>query len=219
MDLTETRRAALRAVIKEKFGGNQTAFARAVGRQADYISRCLSGKKNLGEDLVREFEDTLRLRKYYFDSPESLGVDQLTPWDDTRARGRIPVVGAARLGDNGHFVELEYPTGHGDGYIDIPSNDPNAYALRCEGDSMAPRIKHGEFVIAEPGHMVTPGDEVVVKASDGRVMVKTFLYRRDGRVHLVSVNEAHPPVAIEEGQVDVMHYVGAIAKASRWVAE
>lgn len=132
---------------------------------------------------------------------------------------RIPVVGGARLGDNGHFVELEYPAGHGDGYIDIPSSDPNAYALRCEGDSMSPRIKHGEFVIVEPGHAVVAGDEVVVKASDGRVMVKTFLYRRDGRVHLDSVNEAHPRVAIDEAQIDALHYVGAIAKASRWVAE
>ena len=47
-----------------------------------------------------------------------------------RAGRRIPVVGHARLGDNGHFVELEHPVGHGDGYIDLPTADPNAYALR-----------------------------------------------------------------------------------------
>lgn len=219
MDQTEIRRAVLRAVIREKFAGNQTAFARAVGRQADYISRCLSGKKNLGEDLVREFEDILHLPKYYFDSVQHQVAAESVARYEVKLRGRIPVVGGARLGDNGHFVELEYPAGHGDGYIDIPSSDPNAYALRCEGDSMSPRIKHGEFVIVEPGHAVVAGDEVVVKASDGRVMVKTFLYRRDGRVHLDSVNEAHPRVAIDEAQIDALHYVGAIAKASRWVAE
>lgn len=219
MDILETRRAILRAFIAERFGGNQTAFARAVGRQPDYISRCLSGKKNLGEELVREFERLLHLPPYYFDG---LGARQTLsdgPVYNVPRGNRIPVVGAARLGDNGHFVELEYPAGHGDGYLDIPSNDPNAYALRCEGDSMSPRIKHGEFVIVEPGHAVAPGDEVVVKASDGRVMVKTYLYRREGRVHLLSVNEAHPQVAIDEAQIDAMHYVGAIAKASRWVAE
>ena len=129
---------------------------------------------------------------------------------------RIPVVGSALLGDNGHFVELEYPVGHGDGWVDIASRDPNAYALRCRGDSMKPRIQSGEFVVVEPNTEPTPGDEVLVKAVDGRVMVKKYLYRRDGRVHLISVNEAHPSIAIEENNIAAMHYVGAIVKVSRW---
>lgn len=129
---------------------------------------------------------------------------------------RIPVVGSALLGDNGHFVELEYPVGHGDGWVDIASRDPNAYALRCRGDSMKPRIQSGEFVVVEPNTEPTPGDEVLVKAVDGRVMVKKYLYRRDGRVHLISVNEAHPSIAIEERDIAAMHYVGAIVKVSRW---
>lgn len=130
---------------------------------------------------------------------------------------RIPVVGTAQLGDNGHFVELEYPVGHGDGYVDIASRDPNAYALRCRGDSMKPRIQAGEFVVIEPNQEAVPGDEVLVKATDGRVMVKRYLYRRDGRVHLLSVNEAHGPTALEESEVEAMHYVAAIVKAARWV--
>lgn len=129
---------------------------------------------------------------------------------------RIPVVGTAQLGDNGHFVELEYPAGHGDGWVDIASRDPNAYALRCRGDSMRPRIRSGEFVVVEPGTEPAPGDEVLIKATDGRVMIKTYLYRREGRVHLVSVNEAHPSIALDEREVAAMHYVGAIVKASRW---
>ncbi len=129
---------------------------------------------------------------------------------------RIPVVGTAQLGDNGHFVELEYPAGHGDGWVHIASRDPNAYALRCRGDSMKPRIRSGEFVVVEPNTEPSPGDEVLVKAADGRVMIKTYLYRREGRVHLVSVNEAHPSIALDEREVAAMHYVGAIVKASRW---
>src|SRR5690606_9028328 len=129
------------------------------------------------------------------------------PVGPIRRGSRIPVVGTAQLGDNGHFVEMEYPVGHGDGYIDLPTNDPSAYAVRCRGDSMAPRIQHGEFVIVEPGVEVQPGDEVLVKAKDGRVMVKKYLYRRDGRVHLVSVNDAHPSINIEERDIEAMHYV------------
>lgn len=128
----------------------------------------------------------------------------------------IPVVGAAKLGDSGNFCELEYPVGHGDGRIDWPSRDPNAYALRCKGDSMKPRIRHGEFVIVEPNHPVTPGDEVLVKAKDGRVMVKQLAYVREGMVYLDSINEAHPRISILQEEMDAFHYVAGIAKSALW---
>lgn len=128
----------------------------------------------------------------------------------------IPVLGMAQLGDNGHWSDLEYPVGHGDGYVDFPSRDPDAYALRCVGDSMRPRIRDGEFVIIEPNHEPEPGDDVLVKSIDGRVMVKTFLYKRAGRIHLVSINEAHPSVAIAQEEIEKMHYVVAYTRASMW---
>jgi len=130
---------------------------------------------------------------------------------------RIPVVGSAQLGDNGHFVELEYPVGYGDGWVDVLSTDPNAYALRCRGDSMRPRIRDGEYIVAEPNREVAPGDQVVVKARDGRVMVKTYLYRRDGRIHLQSVNESHPSIVLLPDEVEAMHCVTNIT--TRYVTE
>lgn len=128
----------------------------------------------------------------------------------------VPVVGTAKLGDDGNFCELEYPVGHGDGRIDWPSRDPNAYALRCKGDSMKPRIRHGEYVVVEPNHAVSPGDEVLVKSKDGRVMVKQLAYIRDGMVYLDSVNEMHPRLSIQQDQLDAFHYVAGIAKSALW---
>lgn len=128
----------------------------------------------------------------------------------------IPVVGTAKLGDDGNFCELEYPVGHGDGRIDWPSRDPNAYALRCKGDSMKPRIKHGEFVVVEPNHPVNPGDEVLVKAKDGRVMVKELAYIREGMVYLASINESHARISIPYEQLEAFHYVAGIAKSAMW---
>lgn len=129
---------------------------------------------------------------------------------------RIPVVGMASLGDNGFWADLEVVPGQGDGFLDFPSEDPNAYSLRCKGDSMLPRIKDGEFVVVEPSHPVEAGDEVLVRAHDGRVMVKTFLYARAGRTHLSSINETHAPIAIDNEQIERMHFVGAIVKSKYW---
>ena len=126
------------------------------------------------------------------------------------------MVGTAQLGDDGYWAELEAPAGFGDGYIPFPVKSSNAYALRCRGDSMKPRIKDGEFVIVEPDQVPCPGDEVLVKAKDGRVMVKELLYIRDDTVHLLSVNEAHGKLALPLSAIDCMHYVAAITKRSMW---
>lgn len=131
--------------------------------------------------------------------------------------GLIPVVGMAQLGSNGYFEALDYPVGHGDGYVRIFSDDPNAYALKVIGDSMEPRIRSGEFVLIEPNKTFMAGDEVLVKTMDGQSMIKVFMYRRDGEVRLLSVNDSHPPITLLDEAIDKIHPVGAILKSSRFV--
>lgn len=130
---------------------------------------------------------------------------------------RVPVVGSAQLGDNGYWAELEYPVGHGDGYVEWPARDQDAYALRCIGESMRPRIKPGEFAIIYPNHPPTSGDEVLVKATDGRVMIKELAYVRDGVMTLLSVNEAHGKVNIPLDNVEKCQFVAGIAKKVQWI--
>lgn len=129
---------------------------------------------------------------------------------------RVPVVGTAQLGDEGYWTELGHPVGAGDGYLDVPSNDGNAYAVRVVGDSMYPRIRSGEYVVCEPNHAYGPGDEVLVVTTDGRSMVKEFLYLRDGQLVLHSVNDGHGRLTIPHEQVEKIHFVAAIVKSARW---
>jgi phage repressor protein C with HTH and peptisase S24 domain len=138
------------------------------------------------------------------------------PSEGVGAVKRLPVVGTAQLGDNGFFVELEYPVGFGDGYVEHSTNDKDAYALQCKGDSMRPRIKPNEFVVVEPNTRVSNGDEVLVKCIKGRVMVKELLYIRDGEVHLGSVNESFAKITIPLAEIESMQYVGGIVKSSKW---
>jgi Predicted transcriptional regulator len=128
----------------------------------------------------------------------------------------VPVLGNTQLGHGGYWSELQYPVGNGDGYIRWPSYDKEAYALKCVGDSMVPRIKEGEYVIIEPNHNYHPGDEVLVVTEDGEVMVKTFLFERDGFYHLLPVNEDHAPVRVAKLKVTQIQYVAGIAKSSLW---
>lgn len=129
----------------------------------------------------------------------------------------VPVVGKAMLGSDGYFDDLDYPPGHGDGYIDIVSSDPDAYGLKMVGSSMHPRIKSGEFVLIEPNHRYQTGDEVLVKTTDGRAMVKEFIYFRDGQYRFDSISDGYPPIFLDEHLIEKVHYVAAILKPSKYI--
>ena len=61
-----TPREILKALIDERFGGNQSAFARAVGRTAPQINQYLSGYRNLDVKFSRLMEQKLMLPEGYF---------------------------------------------------------------------------------------------------------------------------------------------------------
>jgi phage repressor protein C with HTH and peptisase S24 domain len=159
------------------------------------------------------------------DTPQALKTDGLTiessqnnntdmdEW--TVKRGSVPVVGTAQLGNNGYFEEEGYPAGHGAGFLKIQRDDPDAYGLRVVGDSMSPRIKHGEFVVIEPNQPAVQYEEVLVKTVDGRKMIKVFAQLQDGFYRFESVNEDHPPIHVAVEQVEAIHYVAGILKRSR----
>lgn len=126
----------------------------------------------------------------------------------------VPIVGSAQLGDNGFWTDMDYPIGCGDGFIQWPTQDKDAYALKCKGESMVPRIKSGEYVVVEPNHKYLSGDEVLIVTKDSRIMVKIYLYLRDSTYTLVSINENHPPIKLNADEIEKIHYVAGIAKES-----
>ncbi|BEG78444.1 helix-turn-helix domain-containing protein [Achromobacter xylosoxidans] len=73
-DIYAVRLERFRLLLNERFGGKQSAIANAVGKPANYVSRVLSGAKKLGEEMVREFEESLGLPAYWFDGLDILGA-------------------------------------------------------------------------------------------------------------------------------------------------
>lgn len=135
------------------------------------------------------------------------------PEKELRSINMIPVLGKAKLGDEGYFDVMDYPVGQGDGYLHATSHDPAAYAVRVNGHSMRPRIKDGEFVVIEPNRAAAPGDEVLVRTNDGKCMVKEYLYYRDGTYCLGSVNQEVANIFEPLDNIAVMHVVAGIYKS------
>jgi SOS-response transcriptional repressor LexA len=75
----------------------------------------------------------------------------------------------------------------------IKAMHADAFALRIDGDSMDPDIRHGDLVILSPSAEAVDGKAAVVQL-DGQIGVTCKLFRRDGRtIHLVPINDELPP--------------------------
>ena len=189
------------------------------------VSQYLLGRRPLNPKAARAFAQFLRVKIEEFSPRLAAEISTYTVSEDTGSypapnlsRG-VPIVGTAQLGPEGFWCELQHPVGNGDGRIRMESRDEQAYAVRVVGDSMHPRIKSGEYVIVEPNVPVQPGDEVLIVTKDGRSMVKELLARRDGLVHLNSVNDSHGRMTLRDADIEKIHHIAAIAKSSLLIPE
>lgn len=207
---------------------SQKELADATGLSQTTISDIERGRNDGSREIIA-LAKVLRVQAQwlaYGTQPKLLGTEDIDYGNVTTgivipasSRTRVPVVGTAQLGDDGYWAEMDYPTGHGDGYVKFQTDDKNAYAVRCRGTSMMPRIRDGEFVVVEPSKTPFPGDDVLVKHIDGRIMVKRYLYERDGMVHLISINEAFPPHAFPRSEIELFQFVSSIAMKGHWMED
>jgi len=83
----------------------------------------------------------------------------------------------------------------------IKARYSDAFAVRIDGNSMAPDIAHGDLVILSPSAAAIDGRAAVVQLVE-QIGVTCKLYRREGEtVHLVPINEQYSPVSVPASQV------------------
>lgn len=196
-------------LLKEK-GMKDADFARAMEVAPSYVGNWKT--RGIPSDRLPKAADVLGVSIDYLTGRIAAPIANDVPRVDLS--GKIPVVGYAKLGDDGYFADLEVdqPQGTGD-YIALGPAAPKGYAIRCEGESMMPRIQPNEYVIAEADKAPEPGDEVVVYDTQGRVMVKRFLYWRADRLYLQSINAAVANLSLPKEEVrDVLPVLAIVPK-------
>ena len=122
----------------------------------------------------------------------------------------IPVVGTTQGGPDHHWEELGYPPGWGDEYAVLESDDPHAYLLRVEGDSMSPRINEGEYVLVTPSIQAQPGDIIVARLISGEVMLKNFKADYGDEIALESHNHGYALRTLRRMEIVFMHLVSGV---------
>ena len=129
---------------------------------------------------------------------------------------QIPIIGSAQAGPDGYWDDLGHLE-HGDGFITASSKDPDAYALRVRGDSMAPAIKNGQIVVIEPSSPPHLGENVLVCTTDGLCMIKELRLDNtiDNEYTLGSINDNHHAITVQKINVTRLHPVTMVVVASK----
>lgn len=203
MDMKKIRQTKLAGWFKDKT---------LPSKEKSYISQLMSGKSSFGEKAARRLERDYGMPPGFLDSNEELQSDEIE-FVGFVPNGMVKVVGEAFLGIDGAVDMIEAL----EGWVQIYSDDKDAYALKVKGDSMWPRIQSGEYVVVEPNTVVRSGDEVFVRTVEGKNMVKILNKTRDGSYQFTSVNNTHPPITVDPREVEKMHYVAAIVKPTKFI--
>ncbi|MHC4984966.1 MAG: S24 family peptidase [Planctomycetota bacterium] len=78
----------------------------------------------------------------------------------------------------------------------IKAQYPDAFALQIDGESMAPEIAHGDWVILSPSAPAADGRAAVVQLA-GQIGVSCKLYRKSGEdIHLVPILDELAPLTV-----------------------
>lgn len=201
---------------------SQPKIAARTGLAQSTVGRTIRGDSNASSHNLKLIAeafgvdvDTLFLDEDAFaralnvpQAQKSANVLELMGAVPLRATRNVPVVGTTQGGPPDRiWLETGHPVGHSDLFLEVATSDPHAYGLRVVGDSMAPRIMEGEWIVIEPSVECHPGDEVVVRTLEGEVMVKVFAAKHEDTIYLDSVNQSFKRITKTLAELDFMHYV------------
>lgn len=221
MEISDIRRENLRSLMKQRFEGKQARLADALGKSANYISRCLSismpaaSRKNIGEDFAREIEQVLGLDRYQLDKagmPKDASQAEIISnaqylgpidvWDDDTP-----------LDDDEVYVpflkEVELSAGSGRTAVHQSHNQKlrfgkmtlrrqnvqpaEAVCVTVSGNSMEPVLPHGSTVGVDQGCTAITDGKMYAINHGGQLRVKTLYRLPGGGMRMRSYNrEEHP---------------------------
>ncbi|PSW48367.1 helix-turn-helix transcriptional regulator [Photobacterium leiognathi subsp. mandapamensis] len=193
---------------REELKLSKTEVAKAANSSVTMVSKWEAGM-GMGFDYAARVAEKLNVSlEWLYYGGEEIGL-ACSP------SAHIPIVGNTQAGPDRAWLDLGYPAGYSDEYVDFPTKARNVYALKVVGNSMSPRILEGEAVLVDPESEPATGEEVVVRLTTGAVMVKTLAAIRDEKIFLDSYNHGYERMVFPLDEVEFMHPVIGVARSSR----
>jgi SOS-response transcriptional repressor LexA len=123
---------------------------------------------------------------------EQLSLEEHTP--GPYESGMVPIINRTAAGDPQEFTDLEYPPGVAEAYLRVPDfTDPQAFAIRVEGDSMQPAFREDDIVVFAPNRQARPGEDCFVRFGAGQgTTFKRYYQDNAETIRLQPLNAAYP---------------------------
>ncbi|SEJ63492.1 Phage repressor protein C, contains Cro/C1-type HTH and peptisase s24 domains [Azotobacter beijerinckii] len=193
---------------------SQEQMAERMGVTQGAIGHWLNGRREPKLEVINQMLELLDLPPLVVTAPPAESEETPLVHEgklEPSAFRRAPMKGIAQLGPDGYWDVLDYA----DGWVDIPSSDPDAYSLRVRGDSMSPAIRDGWAIWCEPNRDPVSGEYVMVRRTNGQQMVKELLYANSECVSLMSINASYGRLTIPWSEIEHIHPVGGIVPPSK----
>lgn len=168
-------------------------------KRARYSQEQIARKLNVTQGSVSSWETGRNLpdTKTMIDLAKILGVtvNEITTDEPRRdldsiriSRNAVPILGSIPCG------KLNTADQNPDGYADLPDGVHADFALKCQGDSMAPTFIDGDLVLIRQQPEVEPGQIAAVNV-DGETTLKRVHRREDGLL-LIADNPRYQPIYV-----------------------
>jgi phage repressor protein C with HTH and peptisase S24 domain len=101
---------------------------------------------------------------------------------------RLPTLGYAKAASSAAFDEAGHPAGKAWAESDPPGiSDPDAFALKITGNTLAPAYRAGDVVVLSPEAEIRRGDRVIVKTRNGEILAKELVRQSAQKVELKAI--------------------------------
>ena len=131
----------------------------------------------------------------------------------------VPVINSVAAGYPAGFTDLGFPARVADEYVRTTDiGDPDAFAARVVGDSMAPDYREGDVVVFSPARDVVSGCDCFARLEpDHETTFKRVYFERDdgGRdmIRLQPINNAYPPRAVPREEVAGLYRAVSVTRS------
>lgn len=120
---------------------------------------------------------------------------------------KVPLINSVAAGYPREFTDLGYPARVADRYVHCPDlSDPDAFAARVVGDSMAPDYREGDVVVFSPAKALKDGQDCFARLEpDHESTFKRVYYEKgaggESLIRLQPINSAYAARIVPREQV------------------
>ena len=180
-------------------------------RENDLARKLASLVRDEGLDRLHASGELRRLINRFTGEPDGPALTPLPV--------QVPIINKVRAGYPTEFTDLGYPARIADDYISTPDlYDPEAFAARVVGDSMAPAYREGDVVVFSPERDTPAGADCFVRLhrDNESTFKRVYFERSEGGGHLIRlqpINPAYPPRTVEREEVAGMYAAAYVVRS------